>query len=552
MSGTAEASSPTTSDQTSSVQIVLVGLPGVGKTTVGRALARRFGLRFIDVDQLLERREGTSVARIFADRGEPAFREMEAAATTALLNEPGVIALGGGAVTNPAVRQALAGHTVVWLRASVEAGTQRIGQTTHRPLMRGDVGATLTRLSHERRDFYAQVSSHQVDTDARSPQQVVEQIAGLIGLTGKETQMTTAQFATDRPYEALIGANVFDELAAHVGDASKVAIFFPEVLRESARRGAALVRAAGAVPTLIELPDGEQAKTPEVLAACWGALADAGLTRTDLVVGIGGGATTDLAGFVAATWLRGIRWISVPTTILAMVDAGIGGKTGADLPQGKNLIGAFWEPTVVIESTDLLAGLPARQVRSGLAEVIKHGFIADGTTLDLVSDNPAEAQDVASERLLTLIGRSVQVKAAVVSADLRESTSVGDHVGREQLNYGHTLGHAIEAAENFTRPHGECVALGMVFAAELAHRLIGLDEATVARHREVLGSVGLPTSYQGADWETLHGLMMRDKKTRGSVLRFVGLRSQGHPTIIVDPAPEALQGAWQALSAADR
>nr|WP_285127409.1 3-dehydroquinate synthase family protein [Propionibacterium freudenreichii] len=171
---------------------------------------------------------------------------------------------------------------------------------------------------------------------------------------------------------------------------------------------------------------------------------------------------------MAATWLRGIRWISVPTTVLAMVDAGIGGKTGADLPQGKNLIGAFWEPSVVLEDTDLLVGLPARQVRSGLAEVIKHGFIADERTLELVSGDPAQAQDVTSGRLAELIARSVQVKARVVSSDLRESTSVGDDVGREQLNYGHTLGHAIEAAEHFTRPHGECVALGMVFAAELA------------------------------------------------------------------------------------
>ncbi|MDN5962292.1 MAG: 3-dehydroquinate synthase, partial [Propionibacterium sp.] len=249
------------------------------------------------------------------------------------------------------------------------------------------------------------------------------------------------------------------------------------------------------------------------------------------------------------TWLRGIRWISVPTTVLAMVDAGIGGKTGADLPQGKNLIGAFWEPSVVLEDTDLLVGLPARQVRSGLAEVIKHGFIADERTLELVSGDPGQAQDVTSERLAELIARSVQVKARVVSSDLRESTSVGDDVGREQLNYGHTLGHAIEAAEHFTRPHGECVALGMVFAAELAHRVIGLDEATVARHRRVLGSVGLPTSYHGVAWPALHELMMRDKKTRGSVLRFVGLRAQGEPTIIVDPDPQALRGAWQALTA---
>ena len=530
-------------------QVILVGLPGVGKTTVGHLLARRHGLDFVDVDDFLERQQGMTVAEIFAQQGEQAFRDLEAQATAELLDDAGVIALGGGAVVNPVVRGALAGRCVVWLTASVAQGVERIGQTMHRPLMRGDVSSTLERLRHEREHFYAQVARHRVDTDARPAGEVADQVAALVGLDGEEAPMTVAHFATDRPYDARIRPGALDDLTTHLGGATKVAIFFPEVLGGAAARASDVVRAAGAEPTMIELPEGEQAKTPVVLADCWGRLADAGLTRTDLVIGIGGGATTDLAGFVAATWLRGIRWISVPTTVLAMVDAGIGGKTGADLPQGKNLIGAFWEPSVVLEDTDLLVGLPARQVRSGLAEVIKHGFIADERTLELVSGDPAQAQDVTSGRLAELIARSVQVKARVVSSDLRESTSVGDDVGREQLNYGHTLGHAIEAAEHFTRPHGECVALGMVFAAELAHRVIGLDEATVARHRRVLGSVGLPTSYHGVAWPALHELMMRDKKTRGSVLRFVGLRAQGEPTIIVDPDPQALRGAWQALTA---
>lgn len=358
----------------------------------------------------------------------------------------------------------------------------------------------------------------------------------------------TARFATGHPYDAFIGPGMIARVADHLGDATRVALMFPAALADAAGRAGRELEQAGARVTKIELPDGEQAKTPAVLAECWGRLADAGLTRTDLVVGVGGGATTDLAGFVAATWLRGIRWISVPTTVLAMVDAGIGGKTGADLPQGKNLIGAFWEPQVVLEDTSLLGSLPLKQLRSGLAEVIKHGFIADATTLELVGQAPSECLDVSSPRLAELIARSVQVKAAVVSRDLRESTSVGDQVGREQLNYGHTLGHAIEAAEQFTRPHGECVALGMVFAAELAQRTVGLDPAVVQRHRELLDAVGLPTSYHGAQWDQLHELMMRDKKTRGSVLRFVCLRAQGRPTMVVDPPAEALTASWQALT----
>ncbi|WP_245725676.1 3-dehydroquinate synthase [Propionibacterium cyclohexanicum] len=359
--------------------------------------------------------------------------------------------------------------------------------------------------------------------------------------------MTTAHFATDHPYEVIIERGALARLPEQLGDAARVAIFHPRVLTKTAARAADLVRAAGAQPVLVELPEGESAKTPEVLAACWGTLARAGFTRTDLVVGLGGGASTDLAGFVAATWLRGVRWVSVPTTVLAMVDAGIGGKTGADLPEGKNLIGAFWEPSVVLEDPDLLVGLPMAEVRSGLAEVIKHGFIRDSATLDLIEENPADAADTGGTRLHELIARSVQVKAAVVSADLRESTSVGDRVGREQLNYGHTLGHAIEASEHFTRRHGECVALGMVFAAELSERLLGLDPAVVGRHRRLLAAVGLATSYHGAPWQELRELMARDKKTRGTTLRFVGLRRPGQVAMIVDPPEDALADAFAAL-----
>ena len=360
--------------------------------------------------------------------------------------------------------------------------------------------------------------------------------------------MTVVDFATEKPYQAIIGPGVLEQLGRYVGAAAKVAVLHAPPLSGVAGRAADVVRAAGAEPVLVELPGGESAKTPQVLAECWSALAPAGFTRGDLVVGIGGGASTDLAGFIAATWMRGIRWVSVPTTVLAMVDAGIGGKTGADLPEGKNLIGAFWEPSAVLEDTDLLGTLPIGELRAGLGEVIKHGFIADGRTLELIAASPAEALDPASPLLAELIARSVQVKARVVGTDLRESMSVGDEVGREQLNYGHTMGHAIEAGEHYTRRHGECVGLGMVFAAELAHRTIGLAAEHVDRHRRMLELVGLPTRYQGIGWQRARELMARDKKTRGTTLRFVGLRAPGEVTMIVDPPERALLGAWDALT----
>ncbi|MBE6476539.1 MAG: 3-dehydroquinate synthase [Propionibacteriaceae bacterium] len=360
--------------------------------------------------------------------------------------------------------------------------------------------------------------------------------------------MSVVEFATEKPYQAVIGPGVLDQLGRYLGAATKVGVLHAPPLSGAAQRAADTVRAAGAEPVLIELPEGESAKTPRVLADTWSALAVAGFTRGDLIVGIGGGATTDLAGFIAATWMRGIRWVSAPTTVLAMVDAGIGGKTGADLPEGKNLIGAFWEPSAVLADTGLLGTLPVGELRAGLGEVIKHGFIADGRTLDLIAASPSEALDPTSPLLTELITRSVQVKARVVSADLRESMSVGDDVGREQLNYGHTLGHAIEAGEHFTRRHGECVGLGMIFAAELAHRTIGLAAEHVDRHRRMLELVGLPTSYRGIGWERARALMARDKKTRGSTLRFVGLRAPGDVTMIVDPPEQALLEAWDALT----
>lgn len=530
------------------LQVVIVGPPGVGKTSVGRAFATRCGLDFVDVDRFVEQRQGRAIAEIFAEQGEAGFREIELSATCELLDRAGVIALGGGAVTNPRIRELLSGRVVIWLDESVDEGVARVGSSTHRPLLRGDVTEHLRTLITEREQFYRAVASHRIDTDGLSTGEVArlveEQLGAQLYAGG---QLNTAHFDTDHPYDVVIEHGALECLRDQLEGTSQVAIFHPHVLASAASRAGKLVQEAGAMPLLVELPEGESAKTPAVLAECWSRLARAGFTRSDLVVGLGGGASTDLAGFVAATWLRGVRWVSVPTTILAMVDAGIGGKTGADLPEGKNLVGAFWEPSGVLEDLDLLAGLPTVEVRSGLAEVIKHGFIADERTLDLIEQDPTDAADVASARLHELIARSVGVKARVVSADLRESTSMGDHVGREQLNYGHTLGHAIEASEHFTRRHGECVALGMVFAAELSQRVLSLDPAVVARHRRILASVGLATSYHGTSWPVLRELMARDKKTRGHTLRFVGLRDQGRVAMIVNPPEQALQEAFAAL-----
>ncbi len=355
--------------------------------------------------------------------------------------------------------------------------------------------------------------------------------------------MSTIHVATAQPYDVHVERGCLQRLPGLVGG-RRAALVHPAALRE---RAAAVAAGLGDAAVLVEVPDGEAAKTPTVLAACWDRLADARFTRSDVVVGLGGGSTTDLAGFVAASMLRGLTYVSVPTTVLAMVDAAVGGKTGINLAAGKNLVGAFYEPVEVLCDLDLLTGLPAAEVASGLAEVIKAGFIADERITWLVAEDPADSVDVSSARLAELIGLGIAMKAQVVSADLTERTGSGEDIGRESLNYGHTLGHAIEKHEQFRMRHGEAVSLGMVFAAELARRLGLLTQADVDLHREQLRSVGLPVTYQAAPFEALRATMAVDKKARGATLRFVLLDGLRRPVIVEGPAEELLQESYEAL-----
>ncbi|HEX8006897.1 MAG TPA: 3-dehydroquinate synthase, partial [Trebonia sp.] len=266
------------------------------------------------------------------------------------------------------------------------------------------------------------------------------------------------------------------------------------------------------------------------------------VTRSDCVVGIGGGATTDLAGFVAATWLRGVCVVLVPTTLLGMVDAAVGGKTAVDIPEGKNLVGAFHPPAGVLADLATLATLPKADYVAGLAEVIKAGFIADGSILRLVSDDPAGAGEPYGPHTRELVERAVRVKASVVSSDLREAGL------REMLNYGHTLGHAIERVEEYRFRHGDAVSIGMVFAAEVARLAGRLSPVEVSLHREVLSSVGLPVSYPRHAWPQLRAAMSLDKKSRGSLLRMVVLDGVGNPGILDGPAEDLLEAAYAAVA----
>jgi 3-dehydroquinate synthase len=355
--------------------------------------------------------------------------------------------------------------------------------------------------------------------------------------------------ATDPGYDVVIGpgvhATVVDLLADGV---RRVAIVHTATVADTALSIASVVEASGRDVLPLVVPDGERAKTTAVVDELWSALGEAGFTRSDVVVSVGGGAVTDVAGFAAATYLRGLAVVHVPTTLLAMVDAAVGGKTGINTTSGKNLVGSFHQPSGVVCDLDLLRTLDRRDIAAGLAEVVKCGFVADERILALVEDDPAAATDPFSEVLATLVERAVAVKASVVAADEREATSSGSRVGREMLNYGHTLGHAIERAEGYAIRHGEAVAVGMVYAAELGGRGRALPAEIVERHRTVLAAVGLPVTYPAGHWPALLAAMRVDKKTRGRTLRFVVLDGIAKPTILAAPADELLREAYAAIS----
>jgi 3-dehydroquinate synthase len=289
-----------------------------------------------------------------------------------------------------------------------------------------------------------------------------------------------------------------------------------------------------------------------VPAHCWSALGHAGFTRSDAIVSVGGGAVSDVAGFVAGTWLRGVRIVHVPTTLLGMVDAAVGGKTAINTAEGKNLVGVFHPPAGVLCDLDLLATLPPAEYVSGLAEVIKAGFIADPVILDLVEKAPAAAGRQGGPHTRELVERAVRVKAAVVSADLREALPTEAGIGREMLNYGHTLGHAIEKVEHYLIRHGEAISIGMVYAAELAQRAGRLRADLVDRHRRILASVGLPITYGDRAWPDLLDAMKVDKKARGDRLRFVVLDDLAWPAILDSPPPALLEQSYAALTDAGR
>jgi 3-dehydroquinate synthase len=344
-------------------------------------------------------------------------------------------------------------------------------------------------------------------------------------------------------YDVVVGRALSDRVPALLPGADTVAVVRPDALAALAEPVLAALRDAGREAVVVPLPDGEQAKTVDTLASLWRAFGEAAVTRSDAVVAVGGGAVTDVAGFAAASWLRGVRVVHVPTTLLGMVDAAVGGKTAVNTEAGKNLVGAFHPPAGVVVDLDVLATLPAAEWVNGMAEVVKAGFIDDPVILDLVDADPAACASPDGPHTRELVERSIRMKAAVVTTDLRESGR------REMLNYGHTLGHALERVEEFRMPHGHAVSIGLVFAAALGERAGRTDPALAARHRRLLDAVGLPTRYAADAWPRLYDAMRLDKKARGDRLRFVVLDGLARPGILEAPSRKLLEQAYTEVAA---
>ncbi len=363
-------------------------------------------------------------------------------------------------------------------------------------------------------------------------------------VSGAQTDPVTIVVDGPSPYPVIIGRSLLDELVAAScdGRSTRAALIHPPTLTRTAEVIRDALTANGLDTHLLEIPDAEDGKSLQVLGFCWDVFGEIGLDRTDLVIGLGGGSVTDLAGFAAATWLRGVRAVQVPTTLLGMVDAAVGGKTGINTGAGKNMVGAFSEPSAVIVDLATLESLPPNELVAGMAEVVKCGFIADPEILTVIEGDSAAAVDPTTAVLADLVRRAISVKARVVAADLRESDL------REILNYGHTLAHAIEKREKFRWRHGAAVSVGLVFAAELGRAAGRLDDATADRHLEVLHTLGLPTTYDPDALSELVKIMGSDKKTRAGMLRFVVLDGLARPGRLVGPDPSLLAAAYSVVA----
>ncbi len=515
--------------------LILTGFMGTGKSTVGRLVAERLSRPLVEMDELISAHFGKSIPEIFAQDGETAFRVYEAQLCQRLAQQRGlVISTGGGALVNPANRQALAQTgVVVCLTATVDAILGRVEGATDRPLLPGTAEEKRRRirdLLHERRAAYAAIA-HQVDTTGRTPEAIADQVLESLAADAEVAGMTRIPVAGPAgSYPICIGQGLLDaagRLMANrgLGPGKAAIVTNPDIAAHLAQRLADALAAAGFEAHLCLLPEGEQHKTLANVAGLYPQWLAAGLDRRSPIVALGGGVIGDMAGFAAATYLRGVPLVQIPTSLLAMVDASVGGKTGVDLPQGKNLVGAFKQAELVIIDTGVLETLPAAEFRAGLAEVVKHGIIG-------APDLFVQLEEHGPTSMAHLVADAVRVKVAVVEEDPFESGR------RAVLNLGHTFGHAIEIVSGYRTRHGEGVAIGLAAATRLAARRELCDPALVRRVEGLLERLNLPTRAVGLSSEQIVAAMATDKKRSGSRLRFILPRAIGDVDVFDNVASE--------------
>ena len=540
---------------------------GAGKTTVGRALAKKLNKRFIDSDHEIEARTGASIPLIFEIEGEENFRQREAEVIRDLTAQQGIVlATGGGAVLRKENRDALkAGGTVIYLRTSVNHILQRTGRDKNRPLLQtADPRKRLEELTREREPLYCEIADFIVETGRPNIPSLVQTI--LTQLEGSElpdsvlpsfnpimsndlpkSETPLPQLAIqvelgERSYPILIGTGLLSDASwcRHVAGERVAIVTNTTVGPLYLTHVTKTLQAAGKQVTTIVLPDGEEEKNWAGLMLIFDALLREKCDRKTTLIALGGGVIGDMTGFAAASYMRGVPFIQVPTTLLAQVDSSVGGKTGINHPLGKNMIGAFYQPQAVIADTATLDTLPTRELSAGLAEVIKHGAIIDAQFFAWIEANMAKLVAKDPQAIAYAIQRSCEIKADVVRQDEREGGL------RAILNFGHTFAHAIESGLGYgVWLHGEAVGCGMVMAADLSHRLGFIDAATKQRVSAVVQAAGLPIVAPDLGDERWLELMQVDKKNEGGQIKFILIKPLGTP-LITTAAQESLLATLKA------
>jgi shikimate kinase/3-dehydroquinate synthase len=521
--------------------VVLIGLPGSGKSAVASLLAAQLGRGCVDVDAEVESALGMTVGRVFSDLGEARFRaEERRVAERALASpDPLVIAAGGGLIAQHGAIDILERHaTVVCLDASDSALTARLrADGRERPLLAGSPTEALHRLRADRTTAQARAHMH-VRTDERTPVDVAEKIAESLG--------GAVRVATVHPYLVRVGTGVLEAIAEQVASpVRRVALIADEAVARLAETLAERLRRQDVAATVFTVPGGEDAKRWSVAGGLLERCSDAGLERDDCIVAVGGGSVGDVAGLVAATYLRGIAWVVVPTTLLAMVDSAVGGKTAVNLRRGKNLAGVFWQPRAVLCDPTVLDPLSDRSFRSAFAEIVKSSMVGGGDLTELVERRLEAALGRDRDALAELVRGCCALKAAVVAGDEREAGR------RAILNYGHTVGHAVEALTGLGSglDHGEAVAFGMRVAGALSVVESGCPGADIARQDELLDTCGL-TERPRLAADDIAAQLGADKKARGGVARWVLLRRRGDPVSGIVVEREAIHRALSEALAA--